>query len=114
MPNLLKETKEVMSANKQNPADIIFIGTCTDSGHSCTWQEFTILADREYDSGHGGQEVADDLIIVFRNGEHLSREEYDGSEWWQYHKNFRQPAETKPIKSLFAKDCWESLKEINS
>lgn len=113
MPNLLTETKGEMIANGQTPEDIIFIGS-EYSDHSCTWEEFTILADREYNNGHGGQEVADDLIIVFRNGERMSRGEYDGSEWWQYHNNFSRPAETKPIKSLFAEDCWESLAEINN
>lgn len=37
-----------------------------------------------YDSGYGGQHVFG--WIVFTDKTWLSREEYDGSEWWQFNK----------------------------
>lgn len=38
--------------------------------------------DFEYDSGYGQQELYG--IIWLTDGSWLSREEYDGSEWWQH------------------------------
>ncbi len=38
--------------------------------------------DFEYDSGYGQQELYG--IIWLADGSWLSREEYDGSEWWQH------------------------------
>ena len=38
--------------------------------------------DFEYDSGYGQQELYG--IVWLTDGSWLSREEYDGSEWWQH------------------------------
>ena len=114
--NLLKETREDIKNSGHNINDIIFIGS-EESGHQCTWEEFNILADFEYDNGYGAQEVATDLIIVFSDGSKLWRSEYDGSEGWSYNKKFIQPIKKYKIKSLFSKHCgnvgWTDLKEIN-
>jgi hypothetical protein len=115
--NLLKETLNDIKESGNTIEDIVFIGS-EDSGHSCTWDEFVILADHEYDSGYGAQEVADDLIIVFKNGSKMWRHEYDGSEWWQYSKPFTRPENKLPIKHLFVWQIdgigWKSLNELNS
>lgn len=113
--NLLTETAAHMERAGQSPADVVFIGS-TKSGHSCTWEDFARLADVEYHDGFGGQEVATDLIIVFRDGSWMERGEYDGSEWWEFREPFTVPAEAKPILRLVRgeDDCgWSSLAEMN-
>lgn len=111
--NFLEETGCKLEDSDYSPEDIAFIGS-EISGHSCTWSEFTVLANAEYDEGFGAPKVAEDLVIVFKDGAQLKREEYDGSEWWELHKPFNQPAHTKPIQSLFARGVgWASLSDIN-
>src|SRR6185436_19639615 len=93
------------------PTDIIFIGS-EESAFECSWEQFQILANKTYDGGFGAQKVAADLIIVFSDGQTMTRGEYDGSEWWQFSKPFHRPAETKPMKYLFG-EYWPSLKELH-
>ncbi len=99
MINFLKETIEDIRNSGHIPEDIIFIGSVS-SWHQCTWDEFIILADFEYDEGFGSQFVAEDLTVVFLDGHTMTRGEYDGSEWWQHSKPFIKPKETKKITSL--------------
>ena len=94
MTNLLKETLQDIEYFGHKVQDIVFIGSI-DSGYSCTWAEFLVLADIEYYSGFGGQKVATDLTIVFRDGGTMWRSEYDGSEWWAYSKPAEIPKEQK-------------------
>ena len=111
--NLLQETVEFINGIDQKTEDIIFIGS-ENSGHSCTWNEFKILADQEYDYTFGAQKVARDLIIVFSDGSKMWREEYDGSEWWTHFSPFEMPKETRPIQNLFANGFGrEDLASIN-
>jgi hypothetical protein len=100
MSNFLEETIEDIKESGHKIEDIIFIGSVA-SGHQCTWDEFKILANREYDSGFGALEVATDLIIVFSDKIVMRRDEYGGSEWWEYQKPFVMPKESKKIKTLF-------------
>lgn len=100
MVNLLEETRRSIEKSGHTPSDIIFIGS-QDGKYSCTWDEFSKLADREYDNGFGGNEVASDLIIVFADKQQMWRGEYDGSEWWEYATPFKSSYITKPIVSLF-------------
>lgn len=114
MTNLLKETIEDIKQSGHEPSDIVFIGS-KETGHGCTWEEFEKLADKDYDSGFGAQEVASDLIIAFGDGATMWRHEYDGSECWEYSEPFVMPESQKPIKSLFVKGVgWEDLQEINA
>lgn len=108
--NLLEETIEVIKQSGHEIEDIIFIGS-QSSGHSCTWSQFEVLANHEYDDGFGTQEIAIDLIIAFTDGATMWRYGYDGSEWWYYSAPFKMPGETKPIKTLFGE--YSSLAEIN-
>jgi len=100
MSIFLEETTEAILRSKHLIGDILFIGS-QESGHSCTWTQFRKLADASYDSSHGAQRVASDLIIVFSDGEILKRWEYDSSEGWDCIKPFVIPTPLKPIKSLF-------------
>lgn len=114
MTNLLTETIEDIRQSGHEPKDIVFIGS-ENSGHSCTWDEFTVLANIEYYNGFGAQEVASDLIVVFSDGAQMWRDEYDGSEKWAYSSPFTMPAETKPIKRLIAQDVgWSSLADMQN
>jgi len=108
--NLLKETLHDITQSGHTPADIVFIGS-ERTGHSCTWDEFQVLANIEYDNGFGSQEVADDLIIVFSDGSKMRRREYDGSENWEYSTPFKMPKERHPIKRLHG-GMWCSLAEL--
>lgn len=111
--NLLDETRKCIKDSGHDVRDIIFIGS-EDSGHQCTWAKFAKLADREYGSGYGAAQVAEDLIVVFSDGAKMWRGEYDGSEWWNFSSLFKKPSEAKPIGKLFALGVgWEDLAEIN-
>ncbi len=111
--NLLSETIEDIKDSGHKISEIIFIGS-EHSGHSCTWNEFTALANHDYDNGFGAQKVADDLIIVFKDTAKMWRHEYDGSECWNYSKPFKVPEDKKKITALFVSGTgWESLTDIN-
>lgn len=114
MINFLEETKKDIQDFKHQVEDIVFIGSMI-SGHQCSWSEFETLADFEYDNGYGLAEIAQDLIIVFSNGDWMHRDEYDGSEWWAPLRAFQYPKQVLPIKRFSnpeARDC--TLAEINS
>lgn len=110
---LLEETIATIAQHRKSIDDIKFIGS-VDSGHSCTWDEFTELANQEYDHGFGSQEVATDLVIIFSDDSYLERYEYDGSEWWTYCTKLVIPTETKQIASLFAPYGYNLLSEIHN
>ncbi len=111
--NLLEETIEFIERYGYDPVQIIFIGS-ERTGHSCSWEEFKLLANQEYDEEFGVQEVATDLVIVFEGGAQMWRHENDGAERWAVHRPFRFPEERKPIRSLFTNSVgWDSLEEIN-
>jgi hypothetical protein len=48
------------------------------------YDNFMLSLDFTYDDGFGGQQL--DGQIWFKDGTWADRGEYDGSEWWQYHK----------------------------
>ena len=116
MTNLLEETIEDIARSGHKPEDIIFIGS-EASGHRCTWEEFQALANVDYDAGYGAQEIASDLIIVFRDGAKMWRHEYDGSERWDYSEPFKMPEQSLPIKRLKVpadRVGWCDLAECNA
>ena len=96
MENLLEETERAMKLCGLTEEDIDWIGS---TFYTCSWAEFKVLADVDYDPSYGVQLVAEDLAIVFRDGTWFSRSEYDGKEWWRYNK---PPAnnEDRSIKKL--------------
>lgn len=101
MANLLHQTLATLARMDETPAEIMFIGS-EATNHQCTWDEFCVLADKDYDNGFGIEEVATDLVIICRSGARMWRNSYDGSEWWEFSKPFDQPkVERKPITSLF-------------
>ncbi|MFE4229179.1 hypothetical protein ACFRJ8_14970 [Arthrobacter sp. NPDC056886] len=83
MSNLLTETLSAIQDSGHEVADIVFVGS-RDAEYRCAWDEFTQLANVEYDSAYGSSEVATDLIVMFSDGRRMWRCEYDGSEWWAF------------------------------
>jgi len=117
MSNFLKETNDGIKRSGHTTDDIIFIGARI-SGHRCTWEQFTMLADFEYDAGFGAAQIATDLIVVFQDGSSMWRSEYDGSEWWGYSEPFIDPQESHEITRLSVIGTnlvgWCSLYELNA
>lgn len=113
MKNLLSETLEFLSDLGKTPKDVKYVGT-RDGGISCSWGEFELLANVEYDDGFGSQEIASDLHIVFNDKTYLYRGEYDGSEWWEYVSYPGNDVPEKVVKlSKLKGDTWPSLDELN-
>lgn len=115
MKNLLQETKEAIKSSGHKKSDIVFIGS-EKTGHECTWAEFCKLADVEYNAGYGAAKVAQDLVVVFADGQKLWRREYDGLEWWEHSTPFVRPKRKLPINSLVVpkeRVGWMDLAEIN-
>ena len=97
--NLLQETQRAIEAAKLSPKRITFIGL-DDGSLGCTWAEFEQLANIDYNDGYGGAEVHMDLVVLFDNGSWLSRDEYDGSEWWIHNKKPRVPRSYEPLTKV--------------
>ena len=109
MDNLLEETIEVLKNNNKTEEDVLWVGTKEEKA---TWNNFRAIADVNYDSGFGGQEVAEDLIIVGKDW-WLERHEYDGSEWWEFKSQPKEPDNSIVLKNVIH-GSWSSLKELSN
>jgi len=109
MSNLLKETLEVLNVNRKKEKDVLWVGNLN---YHFSWDKFKELADKEYKSGFGSQNVAIDLLIVGENW-WLERHEYDGSEWWEFKVMPNKPETVMQVKNLFTDVGWNDLEEIN-
>ena len=95
--NLLNETFEFLKLHEKNfKKDVLWIG---GEDFYISKELFLKLADVEYDSGYGGQEVATDLVIV-GNGWWLERFEYAGFENWEFRTFIDKPGRER--KAIFA------------
>jgi hypothetical protein len=79
---LLDETVKKLDAFGLSPQDVLWVA---GEHHWFSWEDFKAIADVEYYSGLGSQEVAKDLVLVGKNW-WMTRHEYDGAESWTYHK----------------------------
>lgn len=112
MSNLYDETLKVLKEHGKKITDIVAVQG-DDFGVSVE-QFINIAKDTNYDDGYGGQEVANDLLVI---GESwwLERAEYDGAEWWEFKELPKIKRKIRSIRWLNTGDGgWESLKEINS
>lgn len=109
MTNLLKETIEVLKEHGKTLKDIEWIGS--EDGY-ITLETFKKLADTYYDAGYGAAEVAQDLLIVGKDF-YMTRGEYDGSEWWNYHSMdlFKKPDNELKVIRLTS-GMWNTLKDM--
>ena len=86
MANLLEETLKVLKNLQVDEEDVAWVGSY-DGDLAISWKKFKKIASKTfYDGGYGGQEIAEDLVIVFKDNSWMERQEYDGSEWWSYKK----------------------------
>lgn len=108
--NLLNETIKVLQREGLTLDDALWFGC---RSFEIEKEDFIKLADKDYDSGYGAQQVASDLIIV-GDSWWLERGEYDGSEWWEFRRKPVQPKFQKLVTTLITKNVgWESLAEMN-
>ncbi len=112
MTNLLAETLKVLEANGKKQSEILWCGSKEYGWFS--WERFKALAkDLEYDAGYGGQEIANDLIVVAATW-WLERHEYDGSEWWALKEMPKKPNKHCSPERLSANGHrWGSLEDVN-
>ena len=80
MRNLREETISFLKEHGKKWSDVV--GVCGND-FQITKDQFWELANKMYDSGYGGNEVAIDLKVVGKDF-WLERHEYDGEEWWEY------------------------------
>jgi len=96
MTILLDETVSHLKNHGYSPDDVEWVGC---ENYHFTWEEFKTLSDITYDSGYGCAEIRGDLIIVGNNW-WIARNEYDGSEWWEFHTKPERPEKHAIPKSL--------------
>lgn len=101
MTNLLQETLEVLKGNGKSPKDVIWVG---DRENKTTWSNFESISNFQYDSGYGGNEICDSLLVVGKDW-WLERGEYDGSEWWEF-KEYPSCESTDFTKLLNVREDW--------
>lgn len=81
------------TANKSVLCVSMFYGDILETNKTCIlkvnytaldYEVFINSLDFNYSSGYGGQELFG--TIWLKDGTWYDRGEYDGSEWWEYHK----------------------------
>ena len=110
MTNLLTETIKVLKEHGKTKKDVVWCGS--EEYGFCTFNEFITIANVEYNSGFGGQEIASDLVIVGKDF-WIERRECDESEWLEYKVIPTKPKNKVSFKS-FTDGSWNNLKEINN
>jgi hypothetical protein len=112
MSNLLAETISAIVKANQRIATVVSVRS-VDGRYATTWEEYATIADHEYDSGYGSPQVAEDLVIEFQDGSYLWRNDYDGSEWWDYTPPL-PPVSPNPkqIETVFG-EYWPELEAIH-
>lgn len=106
--NFLESTKAVIAESGHTSDQISFIGS-EKTGHECTWEEFCKLADFTYNPCHS---IANDLIIVFADGQRMWRGDHDVGDWWNFSESFVRPTSSKKITRL-AGPLWPNLADCN-
>lgn len=109
MPNLLRETIEILESAGKSAEDVLWVDS-KDGSHAITWDEFAAIADIEYNNGFGGQEIVNDLVVALRSS-WLERGEYDGSEWWDYCSKPERSRSAKTFSIVKPYYGWRSLAE---
>lgn len=106
--NFLEETINYLEKFGKTLDDIVWFG---GDDFQISREQFVELANIEYDSGYGHQEIAEDLVLVGKDF-WLERHEYDGSEWWEFKELPPKPSEIKTIHTLSG-SWWTTLKRMN-
>ena len=110
MINFLIETKEILKDNNKLCKDVLWVGNT----ESCiSWENFVKIANFEYDSRSGNEEISTDLLVVGKNW-WLERHEYDGSEWWEYKELPKKPVKNKFIIKTVLNKKYQRMLEKNN
>lgn len=97
MKNLYEETVNFLAEYGRSIDDVVFV---SGNGHEIPLDNFTEIARAfDYNDGYGAVEVPVDLRVVGR-GWWLERQEYDGSEWWEYKTIPLRPKAVKKISGF--------------
>lgn len=116
MIDLIEETKETLNWIHKKESDISWVGSY-DGKYAMIWDDFKDkFKGINYDPGFGAQEIASDLVIAFKDGSWLERNEYDGSERWDYKKPpyFRGFNNFDKVDVHSIGDIgWDTLDELN-
>ncbi len=91
--NLLGETILALKDNGKTPEDVSWVGL---DGKYFWWNEFARVADFDYNSDYGIEEINMNLFIVGDDW-WLERYEYDGLENWEFKKLPKREKRTKFI-----------------
>lgn len=87
MVNLKNETLYVLHKHGKKKADVRWVG-CED--FKIPLEDFWRQADEEYDNSYGCTEVAQNLLVCGDDW-WMERHEYDGSEWWEFKEQPKEP-----------------------
>jgi hypothetical protein len=113
--NLWTETRNKLRDNDYGVKDIAAV---FGNDFQIPIDNFIEVAKRtKYNGGYGAQEVAEDLVILMKDGSWFERNEYDGSEWWEHRKTPVPPADCKEIGVLADNDYYNdghTLRSLNS
>lgn len=111
---LLSETIDKLKRYGQEVSDVCYVIVVADDRVFnadrlawISWEQFSSVADFEYDKGHGNVEIQLELTVV---GEDwwLERREYDGAEWWVYQKLPLKPKKhLASVEKQHLLDSWE-------
>ena len=94
--NLLTETLDYMKEIGKTSDDVVYVRMTKDTGFWSSldvsypyeilidFDTFKELANREYNSGYGSNEVNTSTTILFKDNTVMHRWEYDGAEGWEY------------------------------
>lgn len=107
--NLYEELLDNLKQQNKTIQDIEFV--CGNDFYVDV-NEFLEIAKRtNYHDGFGTAEIAKDLLIVGKDW-WLERQEYDGSEWFEFKTMPIRPNVKQKISRL-DNGMWSTLKEIN-
>lgn len=89
--NLKRETELMLKEHDKGVDDIVWIGEHdvmgvsgrVYPGYRVSNRHGLNFLDVEYDDGYGGNEIPMNLVVVGSDW-WLERNEYDGSEWWEF------------------------------
>lgn len=116
MINLLDETIQELADHGKTLEDVLWVG---GEHFTIPMESFVAAADTEYNCGFGAPEVAQDLVIVLKDGSWLERADYDGSEWWEFKKSPRMPGHewdgeiALTVRQADGASCgWEDLRKL--
>lgn len=109
MTNLLEETINRLKTNGLTEADVRWVG---NEKYWSTWENFKEHSNEEYDSSYGAAHVAQDLLVVGDDW-WLSRGEYDGSEWWDFHRKPKLPENFTHFTKFVGSASWPELPAYN-